>query len=104
MAAKHNGNPRIGSSLDDHLREEGVYDEIREAVAKEVLAWQVEQALTEQAVSRSELARRMHTSRDVVNRLLDPKNTSVNLRTMERAASALGRRLTIRLELIGERS
>ena len=97
MGAKHKGNPHIGSSLDDHLRDMGIYDEVRETVAKEVLAWQVEQALAEQAVSRSELARRMHTSRDVVNRLLDPENTSVNLRTMERAASALGRRLTIQL-------
>jgi antitoxin HicB len=49
-------------------------------------------------LSKSELARRMHTSRPALDRLLDPDNDSVTLNTLQKAAKAVGREL--RLELV----
>jgi hypothetical protein len=62
-----------------------------------VLAFQIREALTTDAISVSELARRMNTSRSSINRLLDPDNPSVTLETMERVATAIGRRLVVQL-------
>lgn len=87
----------IGSSFDDFLRDEGIYDEVKAETAKRVLAMQVADALAAQGVTRSELAARMHTSRTVVNRLLDPTNPAINLKTVQRAASALGKRMSVQL-------
>lgn len=91
-------NPHTGSSFDDFLREEGIYDEVQAAAVKQVLIWQIEQSRKAQGVSKSELARRMETSRSQVERLLDPANSRVQLDTIQRAAAALGRTLIIDLK------
>ena len=90
-------NAHIGSSFDDFLREEGIYDEVRAAAVKEVLAWQIDKYRREQGLSKSALAKRMDTSRSQLERLLDPSNTQVQLDTLERAATALGRKLVVEL-------
>jgi hypothetical protein len=90
-------NAHIGSSFDDFLRKEGIYDEVRTAAVKEVLAWQIDKYRQEQGLSKSALAKRMETSRSQLERLLDPSNTQVQLDTLERAATALGRKLVIEL-------
>ncbi len=90
-------NAHIGSSLDDFLKEEGVLEETRAAVLKQTLAWQVQQAMKKDKISKVEMARRMNTSRAALNRLLDPGNTSVTLQTLTRAARAVGRDLRIEL-------
>lgn len=87
----------VGSALDDLLAEDGSLIEAEAAALKRVLAWQVEAGMDKKRISKSEMARAMHTSRAALDRLLDPKNESVTLRTMARAAKVLGRRL--RLEL-----
>ncbi|MDL2226661.1 helix-turn-helix domain-containing protein [Deltaproteobacteria bacterium OttesenSCG-928-M10] len=91
-------NKHIGSSLDSFLSEEGLLNEVTATAAKRVLAWQLQQAMEEKELSKSELARQLDTSRAAVNRLLDPENVSVNLQTMDKAARALGKRLVIHLE------
>ena len=91
-------NKYIGSSLDSFLSEEGLLNEVTATAAKRVLAWQLQQAMEEKELSKSELARQLDTSRAAVNRLLDPENVSVNLQTMDKAARALGKRLVIHLE------
>jgi len=91
-------NKHIGSSLDSFLSEEGLLNEVTATAAKRVLAWQLQQAMEEKELSKSELARQLDTSRAAVNRLLDPENVSVNLQTMDKAARALGKRLIIHLE------
>ena len=96
MSTKH-----IGSSFDSFLEEEEALEEATDVAIKRVLAWQFEQAMQEQGVSKAELARRMHTSRSQVDRLLDPCQTHVKLRTMQRAAAAMGKRLQI--EIVDER-
>lgn len=88
----------IGSSFDSWLREEGLYEEATATAIKRVLARQVEAAMLEQKVSKAEMAKRMHTSRAALDRLLDPDNDAVTLRTLQKAASAIGRE--IRLELV----
>ena len=88
----------IGSTFDSFLREEGIYEEVASAAIKRVLARQLEAAMKEKNVTRSEMARQMHTSRAALNRLLDPENASVTLNTLFKAATAVGRE--IRLELV----
>jgi predicted XRE-type DNA-binding protein len=88
----------IGSSVDDWLREEGFYEQATAGAIKRVLARQVEAAMKVQGVTKSEMARRMDTSRTALNRLLDPGNESVTLATLQKAAAAIGRE--VRLELV----
>ena len=90
-------NPRIGSSLDAFLREEGILEEARATALKEALAWQVQKAMKKAKINKVEMARRMNTSRAALDRLLDPDNTSVTLQTLCRAARAIGRDLRIEL-------
>lgn len=92
-----NPNPHFGSSFEDFLCEEGIADEVNAAAIKHVLAWQIEQEMKAQGITKSEMARRMGTSRAHLDRLLDPTNDKVQLDTVQRAASAIGRKL--RLEL-----
>jgi DNA-binding phage protein len=87
----------VGSNFDDFLREDGLLEAAEHIASKRVLAYQIRGALVADAISISELARRMNTSRSTINRLLDPDNPSVTLETMERVAAAIGRRLVVQL-------
>lgn len=90
-------NKHVGSSLDEFLKEEGILEEARATAVKEALAWQVQQAMEKENISKVEMARRMNTSRAALDRLLDPGNSSVTLQTLSRAARAIGRDLRIEL-------
>ena len=90
-------NPYFGSSFDDWLKEQGIYEEATTHAIKRVLAWQIEQAMKAQGISKAEMARRMHTSRTQLDRLLDPENDKVQLDTVQRAAVAIGRKLKLEL-------
>lgn len=94
MVAKKN----IGSSFDDFLAEDRMLEEVTAEAIKRVLAWQINQAMLEGHITKSEMARRMQTSRGALDRLLEGGNTSVTLKTMTKAASVLGKR--IQLELV----
>jgi DNA-binding Xre family transcriptional regulator len=87
----------IGSKLDDFLDEEGLLAEADAVAVKRVIAFQLSEMMKEQQLSKTELARRMKTSRASLERLLDPGNASVTLLTLERAARALGMRVKIEL-------
>jgi len=87
----------VGSSLDDFLKEEGILEETRAVAIKEAIAWQVQQAMLKEKITKVEMARRMKTSRAALDRLLDPGNDSVTLQTLSRAAHAIGRELRIEL-------
>jgi antitoxin HicB len=90
-------NARIGSSLNDFLKEEGILEKARATALKEALAWQVQKAMKRAKINKVEMARRMQTSRAALDRLLDPGNASVTLQTLCRAARAIGRDLRIEL-------
>jgi DNA-binding Xre family transcriptional regulator len=90
-------NKYIGSNFDDFLAKEGLLAETETVAVKRVIAYQVEQMMKEQNLTKTEMSRRMNTSRAALERLLDPANQSITLQTLERAAKALGRRLQITL-------
>lgn len=101
MTTKKNKRPRSTRNLttiDDFLADEGKRDEFEAVAVKEVLAWQIEQAMKAGKLSRSALAQRMRTSRSQIQRLLDPKDGNVTLNTLQRAAKIVGR--SLRLELM----
>jgi predicted XRE-type DNA-binding protein len=88
----------IGSTFDSWLREEGLYEEVNATAIKRVIARQVETAMQQKGLTKTEMARRMHTSRAALNRLLDPENDAVTLSTLHKAAVIVGREL--RMELV----
>lgn len=88
-------NRHIGSDFDDFLREEGALADAEAVAIKRVLALQLAAMMKKQRISKAEMARRMKTSRSALDRLLDPRNASVTLQTLERAAQALGKRLRV---------
>jgi antitoxin HicB len=88
----------IGSTFDSWLREEGLYEEVSANAIKRVVARQVEEAMKEKHLTRTEMARRMHTSRAALDRLLDPDYEAITLTTLRKAAAVVGRE--IRLELV----
>jgi hypothetical protein len=90
-------NPHIGSSFESFLEEEGILEDCTAVAVKRVLARQIEREMRERGLTKSAMAKAMHTSRPALDRLLDPANPSVTLDTLQRAAAAVGRKL--RLEL-----
>ena len=87
----------IGSTFDSWLREEGIYEEVSAAAIKRVVARQVEAAMQQKGLSKAEMARRMHTSRAALDRLLDPENEGITLSTLRKAAGVVGREIRLRL-------
>ncbi|MFM7852042.1 MAG: helix-turn-helix domain-containing protein [Flammeovirgaceae bacterium] len=90
-------NPHEGSSFDDFLKEDGIYEETSAIALKRVLAWQIENEMQKQHITKQAMARLMETSRSQLDRLLDPEKTGVSLETMQRAASVVGRELRVQL-------
>ncbi len=88
----------IGSNFDDFLQEEHLLEEATAVAVKRVVAFQLTQKMSEANLSKSEMARRMETSRSALDRLLDPGNASVTLQTLQSAVQALGGRLRIELD------
>jgi DNA-binding transcriptional regulator YiaG len=90
-------NKHIGSNFDALLKEEGVFDEVDAVAIKKAIVLQIEEARKRIKLTKSMMARRMHTSRTTIERLFDPQNASVTLLTLSKAASALGKKLKIQL-------
>ena len=92
-------NKHRGSDFEDFLAEEGMLDEVKTAALKRSIALQLQRIITDQHVSKSELAVRMRTSRAALDRLLNVKTASLTLTTLEKTARALGHRLKIEFVL-----
>lgn len=90
-------NRHMGSGIDALLEEEGVLEEFQARAIKEVIAWQLAQAMKAQKLSKNKLAQMMHTSRTQVDRVLDPKNGNVTIETLQRAAAIVGRKVQVEL-------
>ena len=97
MGKPNNHSSPLGSSFDSLLREDEIYEETTLAATKRVLAMQIAEEMKRGRISKTEMARRMHTSRASLDRLLDPENSSVTLQTLDKAARSLGRRLSVAL-------
>lgn len=87
----------IGSNFDDFLKEEKIYEQVQAVAIKRVIAYQIAEEMKKKNLTKTEMASRMKTSRAALERLLDPENASITLITLERAASALGKKLTVQL-------
>lgn len=98
MNSQHKENPHIGSDFDDFLSEEAILDEITAVATKRVIAWQIAEGMTANKLSKTAMAKKMHTSRASLNRLLDEEDTSLTLTTLVSAATALGKKVKIELE------
>jgi DNA-binding Xre family transcriptional regulator len=90
-------NKHIGSSFDDFLEEEGIREEVETGAIKKLIAYQLQDTLRKEHLSKTELARRLETSRAAVDRLLDPYNESITLLTLKKAATVLGKNLKLEL-------
>ena len=91
MSTKH-----LGSGIDDFLKDEGVFEEAQAQAVKEVVAWQLAQAMKKKKISKNKMATMLKTSRSQVDRLLDSKD-DVTLSSLQRAAAIVGRRVSIEL-------
>jgi len=96
MSKKKSGT-HIGSDFDDFLEQEGILGEVEVVAVKRIIAHQITELMKEEHISKTAMAARMQTSRAVLNRLLDPENTGVTLKTLGKAATVLGKKLHIRL-------
>lgn len=86
-------NKYKGSTFDSFLVEESLFDEVEAIAIKRTISFEIEQMMKEKHMSKIEMAERMHTSRAALDRLLDPENTSITLKTLMKAAHILGKRL-----------
>jgi antitoxin HicB len=89
-------NRHIGSSLDDFLKDENIYEETQIHAIKEVIAWQLIEAMEQRSMSKTRMAALLKTSRSQIDRLLDPA-ADVTLSTLQRAAALVGRKVQIEL-------
>lgn len=87
----------IGSTLESFLKEENIHEECQAAAIKRVISWQLQEIMKKQNISKSEMARRMKTSRAYLDRLLDPENDKIQLNTLYKAAAAVGKELHVEL-------
>lgn len=91
MSKKH-----LGSGIDEFLKDQGVFEEAQAQAVKEVVAWQLAQAMKEKKISKNKMATMLKTSRSQVDRLLDAKD-DITLSSLQRAAAIVGRRVSIEL-------
>lgn len=91
------GKGRVGSSFEDFLKEQGIYEEVTENAMKRVLAFQLAEIMKEQNITKAEMAKRLDTSRSQLDRLLDPENDGITLDALSRAVNALGYSLKFEL-------
>lgn len=90
-------NEHIGSNFDEFLAADAMLEEVTAVAVKRVIAWQIEHEMTAQKITKTIMAKKMHTSRAALNRLLDETDTSLTLTTLASAASVLGKTLKIEL-------
>ena len=97
MKPKPQPNAHRGSDFSDFLVEEGLMPEVEVLALKRIVALQIQEALAEARLTKTQLARRMKTSRAALDRILDPKNPSLTVASLGRAAAALGRKVELKL-------
>lgn len=90
----------LGSDFDDFLQEEGILEHCQAVAVKRVLAYQLQEFMEQNKISKTEMASRMHTSRTALDRLLNPNNTAVTLDSMVKVACLMGKRLNVSLSVV----
>jgi predicted XRE-type DNA-binding protein len=90
-------NKHLGSTFDSFLIEEGIYDEVVQGATKKALVFRILHEMKRKRLTKVEMAKRMHTSRSELDRILDPDNRGVSLESLQKAAAAVGKAIDIRL-------
>jgi DNA-binding Xre family transcriptional regulator len=93
MKKKH-----VGSNFEDFLEQEEILEECRASAIKFKIAHELEKAMSQRKIGKTEMAKRLKTSRTGIERLLDPDNTSITLNTMAKVARLLGKRIDFALK------
>ena len=88
-------NKHVGSNFEDFLKEEGIKEEAEALAIKKVIACMIEQEMISRSIPKTEMARKIGTSRSQLDRLLDPENTSVTLATLVKSTAAIGKKMII---------
>jgi antitoxin HicB len=89
-------NQHWGSTLDDFLNEDGIYDAAKGEAVTRVISWQLAEEMLKKGITKTQMAELMHTSRAQVDRILNAKG-NVTIETLQRAAALVGRELRIEL-------
>jgi antitoxin HicB len=97
-------NRHRGSSFDDFLKEENIYEEVQAAAVKRVIAELLEAGMAREGLSKPQMAKRMGTSRSQLDRVLDPANVKIQLDTLIKAARAVGRDVSIQFRTAAKAS
>lgn len=95
--AKNKKNPHIGSTLKSFLKEQNIYEEVKAEATKKIIVLRLQKEIKKKKLTQTKMAQQMGTSRAALKRLLDPKNVSVTLLTLNKAAAILGKDLEIRI-------
>lgn len=90
-------NPHVGSSFDDFLKEEGIFEDTRNAAIRRVLALHITETMKTKKLTKNQMAGRVRISSDQLSRLLEPDDASVTLATLQRVATVFGRKLLLDL-------
>ena len=88
----------VGSSFEDFLEEENIEVEVRNEAIKRLISYNLVNEMNAQNINKTEMAKKMNTSRAALDRLLNPKNDSVTLATPTKAANVLGKKLVLQLQ------
>lgn len=88
----------LGAGFDGFLAEEDLLEDATFLALKRVIVWQIKKEMELHKITKTNMAKRMNTSRATVYTLLDETNAHLTLMMLIRAAIALNK--TIRLELV----
>jgi len=89
-------NGHWGSTLDNFLHEEGIYEAAKVEAVTRVISWQIAEEMKKRGMTKTQMAEQMHTSRAQVDRILKAKG-NVTIETLQRAAALIGRELCLEL-------
>jgi antitoxin HicB len=84
--------------LSDQIQQRGLQNEVSIQAWKRIISSQIRHEMVVKKISKSELCLKMQTSRPQLERILDDREENISLRTLVRAASALGK--SVRVELV----
>jgi DNA-binding Xre family transcriptional regulator len=88
----------VGSAFDSFLEEENIYSEVKNESIKRMISYNLIDEMKKQNINKTEMAKKMATSRAALDRLLNPNNDSVTLATLTKAANVLGKKLILQLQ------
>lgn len=96
MSEKNKTNKHCGSTLEDFLKEEGIFESAKIEAVTRVISWQIAEEMLKKGITKTQMAEQMHTSRAQVDRILKAKG-NVTIETLQRAAAFVGRELYLEL-------